>query len=169
MEPAEYIYQKRFGTHPNTTLRDSGIFGHFRGFSGVPFPNAKLHWNLAFFSAFLGSRLGHARGFFLCFSCVCPAFVRVFCDCCFIVPVFFHVCDFQYYPNMFRNFLLERAPNAKLQLHLAFSGAFRGLGLRAFWSCFFRCSCIFACFRVFVRACDSKAKLQLCLAFSGGF
>ena len=89
-------------------------------------------------------------------------------------PVFLHVfCDFQYYPNMFRNFLLEHAPNAKLQLHLAFSGSFRGLGLKAFRSCFFRVSCIFSCFRVFVRACASElasnAKLQLRLAFSGGF
>ena len=43
-----YIYQKRFGTHPNPTLRDSDIFGAFPAFSGVPFPSAKLPWHLAF-------------------------------------------------------------------------------------------------------------------------
>ena len=87
MHAHSQIYQKRFGTHLNTMLRDSGLFGAFRSFSGFPGLHAKLLYHLAFSGAFLRLRLGPARAFFLCFSSVLGCFLvfsalpSYFCCC----------------------------------------------------------------------------------------
>ena len=69
------IYQKRFGTHLNTTLEASGIFGHFRGFSGIfgrAFSERKTELESGFFRCLSGPPSRACSGLFPVF------FLRLF-------------------------------------------------------------------------------------------
>ena len=90
------IYQKRFGSYLNTTLRASGAFRAFSGILG----RARFERYSAPVSGLLGCPFGASFSALLgAFSCVFPAFFQVFCWVPYVFPAFVHVfCYFRHCP-----------------------------------------------------------------------